>query len=140
MLYLTSLVVNSDTFTTGLKNVLFFMIGVIEGIVDAISTVWGFLKQIPWLDSLVKNMGSMDMSGGFSGAQKVGKTTGKILAYGFVAKKVLGLTPLTAMWVQSAGGALQGLGRSDSRNNRFSRISIYCWLFSSWSIYCKRYV
>ena len=104
--------VQSDTFKTGLKNVLFFMKGVIEGIVDAISTVWGFLKQIPWLDSLVKNMGSMDMSGGFSGAQKVGKTTGKILAYGFVAKKVLGLTPLTAMWVQSAGGALQGLGSS----------------------------
>ena len=104
--------VQSDTFKTGLKNVLFFMKGVIDGIVDVISSVWGFLKQIPWLDNLVKNMGSMDMSGGFSGAQKVGKTTGKVLAYGYVAKKVLGLTPFTAMWVQSAGGALQGLGSS----------------------------
>ena len=34
--------VKSDTFQTGLKNVLFFMKGVIEGIIDAISTVWDF--------------------------------------------------------------------------------------------------
>ena len=104
--------VKSDTFQTGLKNVLFFMKGVIEGIIDAVSTVWDFLKKLPWLGDLVKNMGSMDMSGGFGGAQKGGKTVGKAVAYGYIAKKVLGLTPFTAMWVRSAAGAFAGLGSS----------------------------
>ena len=103
--------VNSDTFTTGLKNVLFFMKGVMEGIKSAIVTIWDVLKNMPWIGDFLKNMGSQDMSGGYGGSEKGGKFIGKALAYGYMAKTLLGATPLTAMWVQSAGGALKGLGK-----------------------------
>jgi hypothetical protein len=104
--------VKSDTFQTGLKNILFFMKGIIEGIVDAISTVWDFIKSIPWLGDFVKKMGKQDMSGGYSGAQKAGNATGKALTGIFVANKLgqlLGMTPFTATWIRSAGGALGGI-------------------------------
>ena len=103
--------VNSDTFTTGLKNVLFFMKGVMEGIKSAIVTIWDVLKNMPWIGDFLKNMGSQDMSGGYGGSEKGGKFIGKALAYGYMAKTLLGATPLTAMWIQSAGGALKGLGK-----------------------------
>jgi len=102
--------VKSDTFTTGLKNILYFMKGVMDGIKSAITTVWDVLKNMPWIGDFLKNIGSQDMSGGYEGAQKGGKFVGQALAYGYMAKKVLGMTPLTAMWVQSASGALKGLG------------------------------
>jgi len=103
--------VKSDTFTTGLKNVLFFMKGVMDGIKSAIVTIWDVLKNMPWIGKFLQNMGSQDMSGGYDGAQKGGKFVGKAMAYGYMAKKMLGMTPLTAMWVQSASGALKGLGK-----------------------------
>ena len=102
--------VNSDTFQTGLKNVLFFMKGVIEGIVDVVSTIWTFLKDMPVIGPILKRIGKQDMSGGYEGAQKAGNVVGKVLTAGYITKKILGLTPLTAMWVQSSGGAMKGLG------------------------------
>jgi len=102
--------VKSDTFTTGLKNVLYFMKGVIGGIKDSIMWMWDMLKST----GLLNWIQDADMSGGYSGAQKAGNVTGKLLTGLFVAsqaKKLLGLTPLTAMWVRSASGALKGLGK-----------------------------
>ena len=90
-----------------LKNVLYFMKGVIEGIKSSIVWMWDMLKSTGLVDWI---SGGHDMSGGYDGAQKGGKFVGKALAIGYMAKKVLGLTPLTAMWVQSASGALAGLG------------------------------
>ena len=103
--------IKSDTFTTGLKNVLFFMKGVMEGIKSAIVTIWDTLKNMPWIGKFLQNMGKQDMSGGYDGAQSGGKFVGQAMAYGYMASKVLGLTPLTAMWVQSASGAMKGLGK-----------------------------
>ena len=87
------------------------MKGVMEGIKSAIVTIWDVLKNMPWIGDFLKNMGSQDMSGGYGGSEKGGKFIGKALAYGYMAKTLLGATPLTAMWVQSAGGALKGLGK-----------------------------
>jgi len=99
--------VKSDTFTTGLKNVLFFMKGIIEGIKDSISWIWDMMKSTGIGDYLK----DQDMSGGYGGSQKAGNFVGKVVAAGYIAHKVLGMTPLTAMWVRSASGAMKGLGK-----------------------------
>ena len=100
--------VKSDAFTTGLKNVLYFMKGIIEGIKDSVSFIWDLLKKLPFVGDFIKNIGKTDMSGGYGGAQDGGNIVGKVITGMFLlskARALLGMTSLTAMWVKNADGS-----------------------------------
>ena len=105
---------SSDFFKNGLKNVLFMIKGIIQGIGDAISDVMGFVDKLTGgrIGGLLKSITGTDSSKFFQTSEDTGRKWGKagtmVAGAMYLGSKVLGMTRMTPMWVKQADGGLLG--------------------------------